>query len=121
MRTTDQCSKCGEVRELATVNPPRCFKCYRQDEREKTKDLWQPDANLNDVAKELRKNRKALMKMMDALDDLTLIPEATVCEWRRLLRPEVEKIALSLGDRKPQVNGEQANTSEPVHSQDKPF
>jgi hypothetical protein len=104
---------CGETREIAAHG--LCFKCYRQEERRLADDLWaRPDPNAKELAKTQRKSRKALMKMMDALEEIEsgkLVPQETVEAWRRLLRPEVERIALSLGEA--QVNSEHDNMSEP--------
>ena len=104
---------CGETREIAAHG--LCFKCYRQEERRLADDLWtRPDANAKDLAKTQRKTRKALMKMMDSLEEIDsgkLVPQETVEAWRKLLRPEVERIALSLGEA--QVNSEHGNMSEP--------
>ena len=89
---------CGETREIAAHG--LCFRCYRQEERKLADDLWaKPDTNAKELAKTQRKTRKALMKMMDALEEIEtgkLVPEATVEAWRALLRPEVARIALSL-------------------------
>ena len=126
------CINCGEQREIAAHG--LCFKCYRQEERKLADDLWaKPDANAKDLAKTQRKTRKALMKMMDALEEIEtgkLVPEATVEAWRALLRPEVARIALSLegqmsteqkligelfsdsDEPSKRVNGEQAGVSE---------
>src|SRR5580700_7461468 len=98
-RSIKGCMNCGETREIAAHG--LCFRCYRQEERKLADDLWaKPDAHAKDLAKTQRKTRKALMKMMDALEEIEtgkLIPEATVEAWRALLRPEVARIALSLG------------------------
>jgi hypothetical protein len=129
---------CGETREIAAHG--LCFKCYRQEERKLADDLWaKPDTNAKELAKTQRKTRKALMKMMDALEEIEtgkLVPEATVEAWRALLRPEVARIALSLSggqmsteqiggpfddsdERSEPVNSEQYSVSEqftePVH------
>jgi len=97
-RSIKGCMNCGETREIAAHG--LCFKCYRQEERKLADDLWaKPDTNAKDLAKTQRKTRKALMKMMDALEEIEtgkLVPEATVEAWRALLRPEVARIALSL-------------------------
>ena len=99
-RSIKGCMNCGEIREIAAHG--LCFKCYRQEERKLADDLWaKPDSNAKDLAKTQRKTRKALMKMMDALEEIevgNLVPEATVEAWRALLRPEVARIALSLGE-----------------------
>jgi hypothetical protein len=112
-RSIKACMNCGETREIAAHG--LCFKCYRQEERQLADDLWaKPDPNAKDLAKTQRKTRKALMKMMDALEEIEsgkLVPEETVEAWRALLRPEVERIALSLGEA--QVNSEHENISEP--------
>jgi hypothetical protein len=104
---------CGETREIAAHG--LCFRCYRQEERKLADDLWaRPDPNAKELAKTQRKTRKALMKMMDALEEIEtgkLVPQEAVEAWRRLLRPEVERIALSLGEA--QVNSEHDNMSEP--------
>jgi hypothetical protein len=105
-RSIKACMNCGDNREIAAHG--LCFKCYRQEERKLADELWaKPDANAKEVAKAQRKTRKALMKMMDALEELQtgkLVPEATVESWRVLLRPEVARIALCLGEA--QVNKE---------------
>jgi hypothetical protein len=112
-RTIKACMNCGEAREIAAHG--LCFKCYRQEERKLADDLWtRPDPNAKELAKTQRKTRKALMKMMDALEEIEsgkLVPQETVESWRKLLRPEVERIALSLGEA--QVNSEHDNMSEP--------
>jgi len=111
-RSIKACITCGETREIAAHG--LCFKCYREEERRLADDLWaKPDAHAKDLAKVQRKTRKALMKMMDALEEIEsgkLVPEDTVEAWRALLRPEVERIALSLGEA--QVNSEQQSASE---------
>jgi hypothetical protein len=103
---------CGETREIAAHG--LCFRCYRQEERKLADDLWaRPDPNAKELAKTQRKTRKALMKMMDALEEIEtgkLVPQETVEAWRKLLRPEIERIALSLGE--PHVNSEHRNMSE---------
>jgi hypothetical protein len=111
-RTIKACMNCGETREIAAHG--LCFRCYRQEERKLADDLWaRPDPNAKELAKTQRKTRKALMKMMDALEEIEsgkLVPQETVEAWRKLLRPEVERIALSLGEA--QVNSEHENLSE---------
>src|SRR6266481_296117 len=133
-RSIKGCMNCGETRE--TAGHRLCFRCYRQEERKLADDLWaKPDANAKELAKTQRKTRKALMKMMDALEEIEtgkLVPEATVEAWRALLRPEVARIALSLSggqmsteqiligepfddsdEHSERVNSEQENPSEP--------
>jgi hypothetical protein len=92
-----------------------CFSCYRVQERKIKDDLWaRPDQHAKEIVKTQRNARKALMKIMDAIEELEagkMVPEATTEAWRLLLRPEVERIALSLGGAR--VNGEHENTSEP--------
>jgi hypothetical protein len=108
---------CGETREIAAHG--LCFRCYRQEERKLADDLWaKPDANAKDLAKTQRKTRKALMKMMDALEEIEtgkLVPEATVEAWRALLRPEVARIALSLCEAR--MSSESDESSEQVSSE----
>lgn len=98
-RSIKACMNCGETREVAGHG--LCFKCYRQEDRKLANDLWaRPDAKAKDLIKGQRKTRKALMKMMDALEEIEtakLVPQATVEGWRMLLQPEVERIARSLG------------------------
>jgi hypothetical protein len=102
-RSTKACINCGETREVAAHG--LCFKCYRQEERKLSDDLWaKPDQHAKDLAKVQRKTRKALMKMMDALEEIDtgrLVPQETVEQWRSLLCPEVARIALCLT--KPQI------------------
>lgn len=111
-RSIKGCINCGETREMAAHG--LCFKCYRAEERELSDARWaRPDPSAKELAKTQRKTRKALMKMLDALEEIEvgkLVPEATTEAWRTLLRPEVEKIALSLGQ--PKVNSEQENESD---------
>jgi hypothetical protein len=111
-RSIKVCMNCGETREHAGHG--LCFMCYRAEERKIADDLWaKPDPNAKELAKTQRKTRKALMKMMDALEEIEvgkLVPEATTEAWRVLLRPEVARIALSLGEA--QVNGEHEDMSE---------
>ena len=113
VRTIKACMNCGETREIAAHG--LCFRCYRQEERRLADDLWaRPDPNAKELAKTQRKTRRALMKMMDSLEEIEsgkLVPQETVESWRKLLRPEVERIALSLGEA--QVNSEHDNMSEP--------
>jgi hypothetical protein len=110
-RTTSECAECGEVREIAAQG--LCFRCYRRDERNR-KALWaRPESHAIDLARNQRKTRKALMKIMDALDEIEsghLVSDTTVEAWRNLLRPEVENIALSLT--KVAVNSELEKPSE---------
>lgn len=112
-RSIKACMNCGETREIAAHG--LCFRCYRQEDRKLADDLWaRPDPNAKELAKTQRKTRKALMKMMEALEEIEsgkLVPQETVEAWRKLLRPEVERIALSLGEA--QVNSEHENLSEP--------
>jgi hypothetical protein len=104
---------CGETRDIAAHG--LCFKCYRQEERKLADELWaRPGPDAKELAKNQRKTRKALMKMLDALEEIEvgkLVPDATTEAWRRLLRPEVERIALSLGEA--QGNGELGQTGKP--------
>jgi hypothetical protein len=119
-RSIKGCMNCGETREIAAHG--LCFRCYRQEERKLADDLWaKPDANAKDLAKTQRKTRKALMKMMDALEEIEtakLVPEATVEAWRELLRPEVARIALSLGEG--QMSTEQKLIGELFSDSDEP-
>jgi hypothetical protein len=120
-RSIKACMNCGETREIAAHG--LCFRCYRQEERKIADDLWaKPDPTAKELAKTQRKTRKALMKMMDALEEIEsgkLVPEPTTEQWRALLRPEIERIALSLGEA--QVNGEHENIGEPfTESADEP-
>jgi hypothetical protein len=120
-RSIKACMNCGETREIAAHG--LCFRCYRQEERRIADDLWaRPDPTAKELAKTQRKTRKALMKMMDALEEIEsgkLVPEQTTEQWRALLRPEIERIALSLGEA--QLNGEHENTGEPfTESADEP-
>lgn len=111
-RSIKACMNCGETREIAGHG--LCFMCYRREERKIADDLWtRPDPSAKELAKTQRKTRKALMKMMDAVEEIEygkLVPQETIEAWRKLLRPEVERIALSLGEA--QVNGEHENLSE---------
>jgi hypothetical protein len=79
---------CGETREIAAHG--LCFRCYRQAERKLADDLWtRPDPSAKDLLKEQRKTRKALMKMLDGLEEIAsgkLVPEATIEAWRQLLQ-----------------------------------
>jgi hypothetical protein len=113
VRSIKACMNCGETREIAAHG--LCFTCYRREERKLVDDLWtRPDPAAKELAKTQRKTRKALMKMMDALEEIEsgkLVPQETIEAWRKLLRPEVERIALSLGEA--QVNGEHENVGEP--------
>jgi hypothetical protein len=119
-RSIKGCINRGETREIAAHG--LCFRCYRQEERKLADDLWaKPDANAKDLAKTQRKTRKALMKMMDALEEIEtgkLVPEATVEAWRELLRPEVARIALSLGEG--QMSTEQKLIGELFSGSDEP-
>jgi hypothetical protein len=110
--------ECGETREIAAHG--LCFKCYRTEERKRERenadDLWaRPDSNAKDVRIAQRKTRKGLMKMMDAIEEIEeckLVPAATLEEWRRLLRPEVARIARSLGE--PEENRDQEDKGDPL-------
>ena len=116
-RSIKGCMNCGETRE--TAGHRLCFRCYRQEERKLADDLWaKPDTNAKELAKTQRKTRKALMKMMDALEEIEtgkLVPEATVEAWRTLLRPEVARIALSLSEAR--MSSESDESSEQVNSE----
>jgi len=99
-RTVAVCTNCGEEREIAAHG--LCFKCYRADERDKqlsTETWMKSDKHSKDMRQAQKKTRKALMKMMDALEEIqaaSLVPGSTIDEWRRLLQPEVARIAFSL-------------------------
>jgi hypothetical protein len=112
-RSIKACLNCGEAREMAAHG--LCFSCYRVKERKVKDDLWaRPDQHAKEIVKTQRNARKALMKMMDAIEELEavkMVPVATTDAWRLLLRPEVERIALSLGGAG--VNGEHKSMSEP--------
>jgi len=114
-RSIKACVKCSEVREIAGHG--LCFRCYRAAERKVADVLWsRPDPSAKELLQDQRRTRKALLKMMDSIEEIStgkLVPEATLEAWRLLLQPEIARIARSLGSRiGADVNSEQENLSE---------
>lgn len=114
-RTIRACVKCSQVRP--TAGHGLCFKCYRAAERKVADELWsRPDPSATELLKGQLRTRKALLKMMDSIEEIgtaRMVPEATLEAWRILLKPEIERIARSLGPKSGvDLNSEQEDLSE---------
>jgi hypothetical protein len=99
-RTVASCNQCGDEREIAAHG--LCFRCYRQRERKEHADLWnKPDRHATAMKKAQRRGRKALLTMINAVEDLeesAMISDETAAAIRRLIKPEVDRIGAALAE-----------------------
>jgi len=108
-RPIGQCAKCGKVEALAADHI--CYRCYRARARKRDRAeqaatfRWAEvpaERHNHGLLKEQKRLRKAVVDMLNALDDAgELFAEEDRVFFRRRLQPYMERMARSLAARAP--------------------